>query len=300
MPVDLHQRLSEFSYGYGVTREVERLLQSVGLRTTPFLPSLVHEKQLAFDVAFDRPGAPLLLQFKLGQALQRFRRDDPSKPAPALGRPFWRFSVDTAEANGQFDLLLKAEQAGAEAYYVAPRFTTWDRYVLAYEGDRVLRQSLLVSPSEIDARLAAAGEPDGSHRIVYDRSNAFVFSEVKELSEVKARDLAGKVRAEIEQRPRRMDLLLRDVHAALERRREIRAKPRKAERGHDAPYFMRAQEPAELASTPERLIASRARRFSEFRAKAATEADAWFAALGFEAWVTGAQLVAVTLPKKGA
>jgi hypothetical protein len=49
-------------------REVERLLQSVGLRTTPFLPSLLEEKKLAFDVAFNRPGAPLLLQFKLHQA----------------------------------------------------------------------------------------------------------------------------------------------------------------------------------------------------------------------------------------
>jgi hypothetical protein len=94
-------------------------------------------------VAFDRPGAPLLLQFKLGEALQRLRRQDPSKPPPVLGRPFWRFNVDTAEPNGQFDLLLKAEQAGAEVYYVAPRFTTWDDYVLAYESDKVLDRSLL-------------------------------------------------------------------------------------------------------------------------------------------------------------
>jgi hypothetical protein len=39
MPVDLHQRLSEFSYGYGVTREVEQLLVSVGIHSTPFMPS---------------------------------------------------------------------------------------------------------------------------------------------------------------------------------------------------------------------------------------------------------------------
>ena len=91
MPVDLHQRLSEFSYGYGVTREVERQLSSVGLRPTPFLPNLLHEAKLGFDVAFDRPGTALLLQFKLGEALQRFRRDDTSKPAPSLTKPFWRF-----------------------------------------------------------------------------------------------------------------------------------------------------------------------------------------------------------------
>jgi hypothetical protein len=87
----------------------------VGLRTTPFLPSLLQEKKLAFDVAFDRPGAPLLLQFKLGVALQRLKRQDPTKPSPVLGRPFWRFNVDTAEPNGQFDLLLKAEQ-GSEIH----------------------------------------------------------------------------------------------------------------------------------------------------------------------------------------
>jgi hypothetical protein len=161
LPVDLHQRLSEFSYGYGVTREVERLLRSVGLRTTPFLPSLLQEKKLAFDVAFDRPGKPLLLQFKLGEALQRFRMQDPSKRPPVLGRPFWRFSVDTAEPNGQFDLLLKAEQAGAEVYYVAPRFTGWDSYVIAFQSDQILDRSLVLSPFQIDAKLTAASEPDG-------------------------------------------------------------------------------------------------------------------------------------------
>jgi hypothetical protein len=84
VPVDLHDQLSEFSYGYGVTREVERQLASVGLRPTPFLPSLLHEAVLGFDVKFDRPGAALLLQFKLGEALQRFRRDDTSKPPPPI------------------------------------------------------------------------------------------------------------------------------------------------------------------------------------------------------------------------
>jgi hypothetical protein len=89
VPVDLHQRLSE----YGVTREVELLLKSVGLDPTPFLPSLLHEAKLGFDVAFDRPGGALLLQFKLGEALQRYRRADTSTPALALSKPFWRFNV---------------------------------------------------------------------------------------------------------------------------------------------------------------------------------------------------------------
>ena len=35
MPVDLHQRLSEFSYGYGVTREIERRLEARGIHLNP-------------------------------------------------------------------------------------------------------------------------------------------------------------------------------------------------------------------------------------------------------------------------
>jgi hypothetical protein len=269
----------------------------VGLRTTPFLPSLLQEKKLAFDVAFDRPGTPLLLQFKLGEALQRLRWQDPSKPAPTLARPFWRFNIDTAEPNGQFDLLLKAEQAGAEVYYVAPRFTSWDGYVLAYESERVLERSLLLTPRQIDAQLAAAGEPDGPHRILYDGWTSFVCSEAKELIEVRAGDLAHKIRTDIEQRSKRMDLALRDVHSALERQREIRVRPPTLEPHGDTPYVMRAQTPGELASSPEHLAADRTRRFSDFQARAVSEPHARFAALGFEAWATGSQLVAVTLPK---
>jgi hypothetical protein len=161
VPVDLHNRLSEFSYGYGVTREVERQLVSIGLHPTPFLPSLLHEAMLGFDVKFDRLGVALLLQFKLGEALQRFRRDDISRPPPPLGKPFWRFSIDTAEQDGQFDLLLKAEQAQAEVYYVAPRFTSWDSYVSEFQSERVLYESLLLRPSEIEAKLANQGAADG-------------------------------------------------------------------------------------------------------------------------------------------
>lgn len=40
MPLDLRQRLSELSYGYGITREVQAYLEMVGLHPVPFLPSL--------------------------------------------------------------------------------------------------------------------------------------------------------------------------------------------------------------------------------------------------------------------
>ncbi len=72
--IDLHERLSEFSYGYGATREAERLLASIGHHAIPYLPSLPDEGELGFDVAFNLPGRVLVLQFKLGEELLRFRR----------------------------------------------------------------------------------------------------------------------------------------------------------------------------------------------------------------------------------
>lgn len=99
-----------------------------------------------------------MIQFKLGQELKQFRRSDMSKPAPKLDKPFWRFDVDTAEEDGQYDLLLKAERAGAEAHYVGPRFAHWDRYAAAFQSNEVLDNSLLIRPSEIDGKLRAPVE----------------------------------------------------------------------------------------------------------------------------------------------
>lgn len=38
--INLHERLSEFSSGFGVTREVQSLLEGIGLRPTPVMPNL--------------------------------------------------------------------------------------------------------------------------------------------------------------------------------------------------------------------------------------------------------------------
>lgn len=294
MPIDLHQRLSEFSYGYGVTREVERLLRSVGLRSTPFLPNLLHEAKLGFDVAFDRPGAPLLLQFKLGEALQRFRRAHPTQTPPApLGRPFWRFNIDTAEPDGQYDMLLKAEQDGAEVYYVAPRFTSWDRYTLAFEGEQILAQSLLVRPSAIDGKLVAQGEPDGSHRVLYDSDTVHVCSEPGQIEEVGEQQITN-MRVRILKRDEHVGHALKRLLESFQRRREIRRSP--AADREDSHTSLRAVPEAErLAPTPQEVAAGRMRRLTNFRARSERPEDAVFAATGFEAWAAGSQLLAVTL-----
>ena len=283
MPVELHERLSEFSYGYGVTRETEAALRSVGLTPTPFLPSLLHEAELGFDVGFDRPGAPLLLQFKLGQGMQRFTPG----PRPTLSPRFWRFRLDTLEPDGQFELLLKAEQDNAEVYYVAPKFHDWERYLEAYAAGSVLEESLLVTPSAVRYVLDTHSLADGPHKVVYDEYRAYLCSEPYPLEVTRAQDFGKQVRRRIEASEETLGLSLRRVLEGFSRRAAVRRKDFGPLSGERLSFAIPSDTGEEA-----RL---REDRFQNYRARARTENDAVTAAVGAEAWASGGQLVMVTL-----
>ena len=291
--IELHERLSEFSYGYGVTREVERLLLGLGIRTVPFQPSLLQEKQLAFDAAFDKPGVPLLLQFKLGQSLSRFVRSDTSAPAPYLARPFFRFAVNTVETDGQFETLLKAEADGAEVYYVAPRFADWPHYVQFYEEEVVLENSVLVRPSEIRRALDATGAPDGRHRVVYDRARVHVCSKPVQIDEVRPTLLGGRIAMRARDKKFTLGTEIARLYAGLEDRASIRRDrleaPPQADSNDDhlqsvAPEFDRRQP---WAMTHRQRV----HRLTQIRERSRSEEDAIAAALGLELWGLGIQLL---------
>jgi hypothetical protein len=286
MPVELHERLSEFSYGYGVTREVERRLRQQGLSATPFLPSLLHEASLGFDVAFHRPGTPLLLQFKLGQAMRRFVPG----PRPTLQQPFWRYHIDTAEPDGQFELLLKAEQDGADVFYLAPKFHDWEIYLEAFEHRRVLRTSLIVSPGEIRRTLDAHGVPDGDHKIVYDEHRAYLCSEPLELASIGASDIAAKLRIRMDSREATIAEVLEDVFEGFENRSAIRRR-RTAESRDDSDRLIYAI-PSDEGHQP-RLRRERLERILD---SGRSHEEAIALAVGAEAWSSGAQLIFVTEP----
>lgn len=205
--IDLHETLSEFSYGYGVTREVESLFASLGMNAAPFLPSLLHEADLGFDVAFARRGRPLLLQFKLGQELSRLRTH--CVPKPSVDRPFWRYRINTS--HNQFKNLLNAERLKAEVYYVSPQFSDWGSYEAHYLNSAVLDNSFLVSPKQIKASIGKLG---GVHQVIYDRTRRFICSETRELPTIKPRDMAAKLAAKIDQDT----FTLRDVVISLAQR----------------------------------------------------------------------------------
>jgi hypothetical protein len=254
--INLHERLSEFSYGYGVTRETERRLSARGLNATPFLPSLLHEAALGFDVAFSGPGQVVILQFKLGQELLRFRRQHAGEKIPPLVKPFWRYSIDTTAH--QFLRLEEFEALGADVFYVAPRFSNWSAYDAAFQANKVLQRSLLVRPSEIQR--GSAGVP-GDHRIVYDQLRRYVCSEPHAIEEVTSEELIEGV--------------------------ELRA------RSAEEPLIARLERlaPSDRASEIPQLSRLRQR---DIRTRSRTPADGLAAIVGLEAWLQGAQVLFVT------
>lgn len=258
--IDLHERLSEFSYGYGISQEVEALLRGVGLHATPFLPSLLHEKELGFDIGFKDRGSVVVLQFKLGEELRRFHRANSSQSIPELDRPFWRYRIDTT--GHQFKRLEEFENARADVYYVAPRFSSWREYELAFQAKTVLENSLLLKPSEISRGISSNGGAAGSHRVAYDYKRRYVCSEPAPLSEVPAAQLIGDIAMKV-----------RQDEATLGARLEELAYRKTAGDG-----------PGTFASA----------RTSPLFERARSRDDALAAMVGIEAWSQGAQVIFVS------
>lgn len=296
--IELHERLSEFSYGYGISREVERLLAARGVSAVPFMPSLLQEKKLGFDVSFSGGGIPLLLQFKLGQSLTRFVRSDLSQPGPALERPFFRFSINTAEVDGQYETLLKAESDGAEVYYVAPRFADWPHYINLFQQEEVLEHSVMVTPMDIRNALIAQGAPDGPHRLVYDRGAVHVCSSPVNVRDVRPTVLAETVVNRVHDGVDTLGNVMRRVYSGLAERSAIRrphplrtSRESNVEAGAERPglTFPGFDERLSYAST--RL--QRAKQLEQLRVRSKSEDDAVAAAVGLEFWGLGIQLFLV-------
>jgi len=261
--INLQERLSDFSYGFGVTRETLALMNSVGLSSTPFLPSLLHEKEIGFDVGFKDNGRVVILQFKLGNLLERFKRASPTQTIPDLDRPFWRFNVDTAAH--QFLRLAEFETAGAEAYYVAPKLSTWKHFERAFQADKIMERSVLIKPSEIAAGIAAHGHSAGPHRIVYDQTRQYVCSEPSKLPSHRPEEFAAEVATKVRESGAPLEYSIKMLY---ERARDDRAV-------------------GTLADTREQQIFERAK----------DRLSGMAAIVGLEAWSQGAQVLFVTDPK---
>lgn len=245
-----------------MTRETQGLLESVGLRPTPFLPNLLHEADLGFDVGFKDQGKVVVLQFKLGHELKRFHRSQPTQPIPLLSRPFWRFDVDTTAH--QFQRLEEFEACGADTYYVAPKFSSWWEFDRAFQNDEILERSLLQKPSEITAAIATTGGSPGHHRVVYDKSRQHVCSEPAALKARNSKEFAREISESVEK-----------AGVTLEQSLEM--------------LFERDG----TVAGPSRLNAARR---DQIMGRFKSREIAMAAVVGVEAWSQGAQIIFVSSP----
>ena len=192
--IDLHEVLSEFSFGYGVTRELEDRFLNAGLRATPFFPNLRHEADLGFDMSLRLPGKVIMLQFKLGKSIDRFRRSSMCSLAPPLSRPFFRVIIDTSSR--QYRNLRQLEDSQRTVYYISPKFNSWRSYEKFYLKEEVLNHSLTFKPSKLDN---ARHQSDGRHWVLFDQEFRYVCTEPQPFDEVNWEDEVKKISKEIKE-----------------------------------------------------------------------------------------------------
>jgi hypothetical protein len=194
--------------------------------------------------------------------------------------------------------LLKAENDGAEVYYVAPRLADWPHYINLFQQEEVLEHSVMVTPIEIRNALVAQGAPDGPHRIVYDRAAVHVCSSPVSIRDVRPTVLAEAVTNRVHDGLSKLGNVMRSIYLGLAERSAIRRpQPSRTDQESNiypnagyrtlAPYEFDERLP--YAST--RL--QRAKRLEQLRERSKSEDDAVAAAVGLELWGLGIQLILV-------
>ena len=143
----MRSNISEFSYGFAITRE---FVQGPGAVTAaPIFPSLRAEGQQGggWDVRLDQPGMPLFLQFKLCD--QMTRRTCREALRGGFNVPCYRMHLRPARSSQQHEMLLDLEGTGQEVFYCAPMFHQPEELNNAFLQGTVRGQSIWVRPSDI-------------------------------------------------------------------------------------------------------------------------------------------------------
>lgn len=140
---------SEFTYGFALVNEL------VGpayppILSVPVFPSLVAEGRAGggYDVALNRPGRPLFLQFKLARRIRGWRAREFQQGF--FKQAFYRMYVRPRHASEQHALLtaLEAENRGT-VFYCAPAFHTLGQLDAFYRAGRIAWYSRFVRPSRL-------------------------------------------------------------------------------------------------------------------------------------------------------
>jgi hypothetical protein len=151
----MRPRISEFSYGFALTRElIDKKWNGLQLTAAPFLPSLPAEGRPGggFDVSLKSLNALVFLQFKVSHYMTRATAKGVSNGK--LGVPYYRFDLHAPRSSDQHRLLVALEQQPGLppriVRYVAPAFYTEGEFDAAYFANVVSDRSVFIAPSQIN------------------------------------------------------------------------------------------------------------------------------------------------------
>lgn len=165
--------ISEFSYGFALTRELIALTGD--LKAAPVFPSLIAEgkKGGGYDVNLDIPGFPLFIQFKRSECMVRRTARETRSPMN-FATPFYRMKIAERSRSAQHEMLLDLDGGPNEVFYAAPLFHTVEELNKAYLANSVSAQSCYVRPSKI-------GKLDGeAHHVAFDKKRFWVCSDPRQ------------------------------------------------------------------------------------------------------------------------
>lgn len=182
MVTEINWAFSEFTYGFGVIHEIINTFSDNGLKCVPYQPNLRVENEVGYDVALDKPGKPILIQFKLGQKMRRYRPLSGGAPASQfpINGEYYRFKIPlNGDAGTQYRLLLEHENSPDkfEVYYMAPIFSDWDDFSTNLDSKTIYKNSLIIKPSEIASAITAQALTGNVHQVAYNAENQYVCSE---------------------------------------------------------------------------------------------------------------------------
>lgn len=207
----MQPEISEFSYGFALTNE---LVGWAELTAAPIFPSLIEEGKAGggYDVKLDRPGAPLFLQFKRSEYMERRNAHEFSavqRSGGMLSCPFYRFPITLSTKSQQHELLLALDVSPNLVFYVAPKFHRISEINAAWHSSEVASRSIFITPTEIGSL------DDKQHRIAFDATSAWVCSEPRAIEGLTSRQVVDRIKQQLKEDDRPLREKLPEVIKGL-------------------------------------------------------------------------------------
>lgn len=136
--------ISEFSYGFAVTKELVDW-QGHSITAAPLFPSLLEEGKVGYDLKLEDAGIPVFFQFKISDYMKTRKARESATIIP----PFYRMKLWPSRVSNQHNLLLELEKRNNLVYYVAPAIHLIEQFNRIYREQRIVQESVFIRPSSI-------------------------------------------------------------------------------------------------------------------------------------------------------